>query len=136
MSPRAWQILAGLGLAAVLGTALVAPAKAPPPFSVRCPSAGLFVGADEIHGLPNPARGWEIFIDGRAGLIEMQRNEKTRAWHVTCLIRVPPHGNIEASLILPGDRACKFFPMNGAIASDCVGSRVSATACEIRCAVN
>ncbi len=133
MSSRAWQILTAVGAAAVLGASVWGPATAPAPFSISCPSAGLFLGTDDIYGLPNPARGWEMFIDGRAGLIELQRGEKSNSWHVTCLIRIPPHGNVEATLVLPGDRKCAVSPTNGASESDCIGSRVSASACEIRC---
>jgi surface antigen len=90
---------------AVLATAGVASAQ---DIKVRCPSEGLFDAAREIGDRPNPAAGWQLFLEGKPRKIELQPPTGPQGtWLITCHVDVGG-ALVPINAYMNGTRACRF----------------------------
>jgi hypothetical protein len=56
---------------------------------VRCPVEGLFDAPREIGDTPNPAAGWQLFLEGKPRKVELQPPAGPQGtWLITCHVDV------------------------------------------------
>jgi hypothetical protein len=75
---------------------------------VRCPSEGSFDAPLEIAGIPNPAAGWQTFLEGKPRKIDLSAPPgKDGFWLITCHIDVGG-ALVPINAHVGGTKTCRF----------------------------
>jgi hypothetical protein len=102
------------GFFTVLATVSVASAQN---IRVRCPSEGLFNAPREIGDQPNPAAGWEIFLEGKPRKIELVPPAGPQGpWLITCQLDFGG-ASVSINAYMNGTKKCQLSANGGNLTS-------------------
>src|SRR5262245_17101855 len=80
------------------------------PMEITCPIEGNLSGELTLPGgVPNPAAGWEYWLEGEPLRLQLSLLSKSDppAWRITCFMHVKPNGIVDLSMTLGGGMKCR-----------------------------
>jgi hypothetical protein len=82
---------------------------------VRCPTEGMFDAPRELGDMPNPAAGWQTFLEGTPRKVELVPPTGPGGWWlITCYLDVGG-ALVPINALLSGTRKCQLTGNGGSI---------------------